>query len=190
MLAALADRHHGEGVRPHDGDLLEIERRPFEALRRLDAGDGDAPARAGDADADLEGLGRADGVVDDVDAAVEHGQAAPRVPALRARGIGDGVDESAGRPVGPDALGAETPYPAGSTRLESSFQTKTSMSCMSFARSSPSAAFGATSSRPSTSRKLPTRWWASSFGMAFSETPRYAGGTAAFHTRTAATNPL
>ena len=89
-----------------------------------------------------------------------------------------------------NALGAGTPYPAGSASLESSAKTKTSMSCMSFARSSLSAAFGATSSRPSTSRKLPTRWWASSFGMAFSETPRYAGGTAAFHTRTAATNPL
>ena len=74
-----------ERVRADERDLLEVERRPLEAARRLDAGQRRcAPRRFVDAQPDLERLGLADRVVDDVDAAVQHGQAAPRAGSLRA----------------------------------------------------------------------------------------------------------
>ena len=68
-----------EGVRADDGDLLEVERRPLEAPRDLDAGDHDRAARRHDADAHLDRLREADRVVHHVDAAaVEPRHAVPR----------------------------------------------------------------------------------------------------------------
>ena len=73
-----------EGVRADDRDLLEVERRPLEAPRHLDAGDDDRAARRRDADAHLDRLREADRVVDDVDAAaVEPRHAVPRRQHLR-----------------------------------------------------------------------------------------------------------
>ena len=58
-----------EGVRPDEPQLLEVPRRPLEAGRRGDAELHERPLLAQDPQADLDGLRRADGVVDDVDLA-------------------------------------------------------------------------------------------------------------------------
>ena len=58
-----------ERVRPDPADLLEVERAPLPAPGRVHAALHERAARLEHAHLDLEGLGLADGVVDDVDAA-------------------------------------------------------------------------------------------------------------------------
>src|SRR4029453_5871209 len=55
-----------ERVRPDDRDLLEVERRPLEAARHLDAGDDDRAPRRRAPDADLDRLRIAPGIVHEV----------------------------------------------------------------------------------------------------------------------------
>src|ERR1700687_4252188 len=94
VLARTPKLFDTEGVRSDHAQLLKVNRRPFESFRGFDADDRENSARAGDADADLDGLRRADRVVDRVDAARQHGQAVPaRLPLTRPCELRDGVDD-------------------------------------------------------------------------------------------------
>src|SRR5205085_1541264 len=74
--------------------LLEVERRPLEAARCTDAGDHNRASALHDADADLERVGLADGVVDDVDVAgMAEGQALPRAAQDATRPPSQSFDE-------------------------------------------------------------------------------------------------
>src|SRR5205085_4278164 len=74
VLAAAVDLFHAEGVGTHDADLFEVQGSPLVATGRADTRDDERPAALEDADADLERVGLAHGVVDDVDV----GRMAPR----------------------------------------------------------------------------------------------------------------
>ena len=94
VLALALDLLDPERVRPDPGDLLEVERAPLPSARRVHAALHERAARLEHADAHLERLGLADGVVDDVDAAgVAH----------RAARAGPPSSGAAGRPTTPPA---------------------------------------------------------------------------------------
>src|SRR5439155_4800558 len=97
-----------EGIGTDDLDLLEVERRPLEALRAFDTGHDDRSAGCGDADGNLDRLGEANGVVDDADtAAVQPGRAVPRPHQLGPRLGGDALDQGHERLVRQDERGTE-----------------------------------------------------------------------------------
>ena len=77
VLAGALEVLLAEGVRTDQRDLLEVERRPLEAPRDFDAGDDDRTPGSNDADPGLDGLGQPHGVVDHVDAAIEHREPEP-----------------------------------------------------------------------------------------------------------------
>src|SRR5262245_48237518 len=97
-----------EGVRPDDGDLLEVQWRPLETARHLDAGDHEGTAGSGHADAHLDRLGESHRIVDDVDtAAVKPGHPEPGREHLRVRLRRNPCDDVSGRLVRQHGGGAE-----------------------------------------------------------------------------------
>src|SRR5205823_12037892 len=94
VLAAAVDLLHAEGVGPDDADFLEVQRRPLEAAGCAYAGHDQRTSALQHADADLQRVGLADGVVDDVDlTGVAERQALPRAPQGAARPAGQLLDE-------------------------------------------------------------------------------------------------
>jgi hypothetical protein len=114
VLAPPLPFFHREGVGSDERELLEIERRPFEAARHLDAQRDDRPARARHPHSDLERPRRGHRVVDDIDATVQHRQPAPGFVQLRTQGSRNVFDHAARGLVSEDVLGAEI---AGELRL-------------------------------------------------------------------------
>ncbi len=111
------DLLHPEGVGPHPGDLLEVERRPLPTAGSVHPALHERPPLLQQPHADLEGLGLPDGVVDHVDPArVGHGQAVvgrmqhtarPRRRLLDERLSGLGGDHRGAEPPGQLGLGLE-----------------------------------------------------------------------------------
>src|SRR5215470_6751009 len=79
VLGDAADLLDTEAVRPDNVQFLEIERRPLEALGRLDAGDDESATGGEQPERGLDGLGRADRVVDDRRAVLQPVMIAPRL---------------------------------------------------------------------------------------------------------------
>src|SRR5260370_18411386 len=100
LHGVLGDAVHlldAEPVRPDDAQLLEVKGGPLEALRRLDAGDDERAAGRKQPERGLDGLGRADRVVDDRRAVLQPVALAPRLERRRAGAARDLGDELVGR---------------------------------------------------------------------------------------------
>jgi hypothetical protein len=110
VLADAFDLLDAEGVGAHPADLLEVERAPFPATRRVDAALDERPPRLEQADADLERLRLPDRVVHDVHEGREgHRQSGQRLPQHAARPRRELLDDPQARLVGEDDGGPELP---------------------------------------------------------------------------------
>src|ERR1019366_4899628 len=77
MFSDAAQVLESEAVRADHADLFEVHGRPLKALGRLDAAHDESAPRASQPQRGLDGLGAADGVVDDARAVLQPLLAAP-----------------------------------------------------------------------------------------------------------------